>query len=213
MKISIHGKKRDHDDARSSSDIGDMSIPHQEFLRALNTRFRTIRLRDAEENVLSLEIDYRELIPLSHHLHNYTGFKLLQLISCVDWDEDNAFQMTYFIWNQEDKIQLLFAFRIAKDSGVRIPSMIPIWPHAETFERELREMYGVSFDGNQRQDESFLLEDWDGPPPMLREFDTLAFSIERFGERPGRYSENTRRYIGEKVGEYDLSWRVPGKRE
>jgi NADH-quinone oxidoreductase subunit C len=190
---------------------GEMTEQKGKLLNVLNMRFRTIRQRKAHGNIVSLEIDQRELIPVMYYLRHHTGFTLLQLISCVDWDEENVFQMTYLIWNQIEKIQLLLTFRIAKDTTIQIPSVIPIWPHAETFERELREMFGVQFDGNPRQDESFLLEDWNGPPPMLRKFDTRAFSNERFGERPGRHSEDTRRYVGRKVGEYDLSRSISGE--
>jgi len=189
----------------------EMTEQKEKLLNILNMRFRTIRQRTISGNIISLVIDQRELIPVAYYLRHHTGYFLLQLISCVDWDEENVFQMTYLIWNQNEKTQLLLSFRMAKDTAIVIPSVIPIWPHAETFERELREMFGVQFDGNPRQDESFLLEDWKGPPPMLRKFDTRAFSNERFGERPGRYSEDTRRYVGRKVGEYDLSRSISGE--
>jgi len=211
MKITLRHHHADQNDPHGNYQHSEMSELKQELLRSLSTRFVTIRQRNSERNIIHLELDYRELIPVTHYLRHYTGFVLLQLISCVDWDEDNTFQMTYFIWNQDQKLQLLLSFRIVKNSEIPIPSVITIWPHAETFERELREMFGVIFDGNPRQDEPFLLEDWEGPPPMLREFDTQTFSNERFGERPGRYSEDTRRYIGKKVGEYDFSWPVSGE--
>jgi NADH-quinone oxidoreductase subunit C len=50
-------------------------------------------------------------------------------------------------------------------------------------------MYGINFPGSPRLDEDFCLEGWDQIPPMRREFDTKAFSEERFGHREGRHSE------------------------
>jgi NADH-quinone oxidoreductase subunit C len=54
-----------------------------------------------------------------------------------------------------------------------------------TYEREFKEMYGIEFEGLEAPDE-FILEDWDGPPPMRRDFDTAAFAKDVYSERTGR---------------------------
>jgi NADH-quinone oxidoreductase subunit C len=58
-----------------------------------------------------------------------------------------------------------------------------VFRHAQTYEREIHEMYGVFFEGNARLTPLFL-EHWRGPPPMRRDFDTRKYVEETFGSPP-----------------------------
>ncbi len=174
----------------------------------LKSRFATVDFSYVYEKQLHLRCGKSDLVSVLYHVKHIEGFVFLQLISSVDWEERGEFQITYLVWNPEQTLQLVVSTRIPRE-GYEVPSMIPMWPHAETFEREIREMFGIGFAGNPRQDEEFLLEDWVGPPPMLRSFDTLAYSMEMFGERPGRHSIDPRKHISKAVGEWELPW--PGE--
>ena len=46
-------------------------------------------------------------------------------------------------------------------------------------------MYGITFNGLVGEEE-FILEDWEGMPPMRRDFNTAEFVKDAFFERPGR---------------------------
>ena len=46
--------------------------------------------------------------------------------------------------------------------------------YAAFFERDIHEMYGLHFEGSPNM-EKFILTEWDGPPPMRKEFDSEAF--------------------------------------
>ena len=62
-------------------------------------------------------------------------------------------------------------------------------------------MYGVQFQGLEAP-QDFILEDWDGPPPMRRDFDTEAYADETFFHRPGREdAQDVRETITERSGE------------
>ena len=61
----------------------------------------------------------------------------------------------------------------------RIVTASPVFRHAQTYEREIHEMYGVHFEGNPRLT-PFLLDHWQGPPPMRRDFDTRGYVKETF---------------------------------
>ncbi len=181
------------------------SEPLNNLLTKLSDRFGDLCRGEVVGNALSIQCHRDQMVSLLYHVKHAEGFVILQLISCIDWEEENEFQLTYLLWNPQARVQLLLSCRIPRQ-GYEMASMIPLWPHAETFERELHEMFGLCFTGNARQDEEFLLENWDGPPPMLRSFDTRAFAMERFGERPGREHMDPREYVGERTGEWELSW-------
>ncbi|MBW2702099.1 MAG: NADH-quinone oxidoreductase subunit C [Deltaproteobacteria bacterium] len=107
------------------------------------------------------------------------GFAHLSLISCVDWIDDGELELCYHVWSQEQKIHAIVKTRIHRDSAHFI-SIIPIFQHAQTYEREIHEMFGVHFEGNPRLI-PFLLEHWEDIPPMRKDFDLRKYAKDRFG--------------------------------
>jgi len=74
-----------------------------------------------------------------------------------------------------------------------------LWEQVATYQREIKEMFGINFPGSPRVDESFLLEGWDDVPPMRREFDTKEYSEKTFFPRPGRESNDPATYMKSKL--------------
>lgn len=115
---------------------------------------------------------------------NQQGYIHLNHIACVDWIEDGEFELSYIIWSPKDKVTVTVKTRIARENA-EMENIDNIWDQANTYEREMREMYGIEFPGLVgRQD--FVLEDWDEMPPMRRDFDTHAYAAKTFYQRPGR---------------------------
>jgi NADH-quinone oxidoreductase subunit C len=54
-----------------------------------------------------------------------------------------------------------------------------IYTPAAFFERDIHEMFGVFFEGSPDMSK-FILTEWDGPPPMRKEFDSEAWVNEHF---------------------------------
>jgi len=95
----------------------------------------------------------------------------------------------------------LFAPGLASTAGVSKPaytemdSIHHLWAQAATYQREMKEMYGVHFPGSPRIDDEFALEGWKDIPPMRRDFDTLAYSERTFFPRPGRETHDPVEYM------------------
>ena len=86
-----------------------------------------------------------------------------------------------------------------------IPSVLlfakDIWRHANTYEREIREMFGIDFPGLVANKE-FILEDWQDMPPMRRDFKTKEYVDDHYFERPGREdAQDVRETIADRSGE------------
>jgi len=133
-----------------------------------------------------------------HHLRENEGFTHLVLLTAVDWLEDGHFQLTYLLSNRTAAIDLGVRVMIPRDDA-EMDSIHDLWPTAATYQRELREMFGIAFPGSPRVDEEFILEGWLGPPPYRRDFDTLKFSEEEFAERPGRITNDPTEYMKRKL--------------
>ncbi len=128
------------------------------------------------------------------------GYKHLAHISCVDWLEENEFEIVYITWSPEEKINILNKIRINRENPVA-PNIDYIWRQANTYEREMREMYGIEFPGLVGEYE-FILEDWNDKPPMRRDFDTLEYVMKTYTFRPGREdAKDVRETIANRTGE------------
>ena len=107
------------------------------------------------------------------------GFEHLSAISCTDWLEQEQFELVYHLWSPGDKIHIMLKARLPRENAQAVTAA-PVFQHAQTYEREICEMYGVHFEGNPRLT-PFLLDHWQGPPPMRRDFDTRDYVRETFG--------------------------------
>ena len=153
---------------------GEMEIL-EKVKRAFGDRIETAPKRERQAEI-------RVPLELLHPLIGYLkaqGFGHLATISCVDWIEGGEFELVYHLWSYERRFHLLVKTRIDRENPT-VETIIPIFRIAETYERELHEMFGIDFPGNPNLT-PLLLEDWDGPPPMRRDFDTRKYVEEKYG--------------------------------
>ena len=101
------------------------------------------------------------------------------MISCVDWMGEGELELVYHLWSYEKRIHAMVKTRIARESP-RFLSIIPLFQHAQTYEREIHEMFGVHFEGNPRLT-PLLLDHWQDMPPMRKDFDLRLYAKEHFG--------------------------------
>lgn len=151
-----------------------------------------------KESQVFITVTKPQLVPLVNHLKVMEGFKNLILITAVDWIEDGKFQLTYMLNNPDTRQDLGLRTFIGRE-GEAMDSIHELWGHAATFQREMKEMFGIDFPGSPRVDESFLLEGWDDIPPMRREFDTRKYSEETYFPRPGRSTNDPAEYMKQKL--------------
>ncbi len=114
------------------------------------------------------------------------GFIHLSTISGVDWPDDNKIELAYHLWSYADNVLLTIRTTVDRNNPV-IDSLNVLWDtNAETCEREVFEMFGVTFNGHKNLVGLFL-EDWEGPPPFRKDFDWREYVRENF------YDENNPR--------------------
>jgi NADH-quinone oxidoreductase subunit C len=146
-------------------------------------------LTEQRSNLAFITVDRAQLRPLLLHLRDREGFTHLVLLTAVDWIEDATFQLTYLLCDRLGQRDLGLRVLLPRE-GAAMQSIHDIWPTAATYQRELREMFGIAFPDSPRVDEDFILEGWTGMPPYRRDFDTLKYSNETFAPRPGRQTHD-----------------------
>lgn len=176
-------------------------MPEQAFADQVQKTFKSARVRVIREKRIEVIIRADLVPPFLTHAKNQHDFEHLTHVSCVDWLEEGHFELVYILWSYSMNQQLLVKCRIPRHEP-KFLSINNIWDHADTYEREIHEMYGIAFDGNDNQGD-FLLEDWDGPPPMRRDFDTVQFSQDNFKDRMEAREDarNVRETITNRSGE------------
>ncbi|MGA1820405.1 MAG: NADH-quinone oxidoreductase subunit C [Thermoplasmatota archaeon] len=106
------------------------------------------------------------------------GFDHFVMLTCVDLIEEKKIELVYHLWSYGTKGLIMVKTGIGRDEP-SIGTVVPIFRAAITYEREIREMFGVDFPGNPRLTQ-FILEDWEGPPPMRKDFNAMQYSVDRF---------------------------------
>ncbi len=173
----------------------------EELIKKLEAEYGIYDIKKQRENFYIFTVEKEKLHSLLYHLKNIENFKHLAMIAYIDWIEENKFQLSYVLWNYGTRQQLSIRIFLDRDNP-KFKTVMHLWPQAEIYEREIREMMGITFEGNPTQFEDFALEDWDQIPPMRKDFDTYKYALETFGERPGRKSYSPRETIAERYNEW-----------
>jgi NADH-quinone oxidoreductase subunit C len=169
-----------------------------DIIEMLGKRVSLTAIDRKRENLAFVTMDHDSIIPTLQFLRENEGYTHLVLITAVDWLERGKFQLTWLLNNPEKKCDLGLRTEIDRDNA-SMESAHRLWATAGTFQRELREMFGIDFPGSPRVDEEFILEGWKDMPPYRRDFDTLKYAEDTYFPRPGRSKEDPKDYMKQKL--------------
>ncbi len=130
------------------------------------------------ERRVRVDVESRSLHTLLELLRGRASFVHLSAISCVDWIGAGEFELVYHLWSYEMNTLLSAHTRIPREPGVYI-SIYDIFRNSAFYERDIHEMYGIFFEGSPCMDK-FILTEWEGPPPMRKDFDSEAWVNQHF---------------------------------
>lgn len=168
------------------------------ILNKIEKQFKITNIEQRRKNLAFFFVQKEIAISVIVHLRDYEGFKHLVLLTAVDWIEDNKFQLTYLLNNPEKKSDIGVKVLIDRENP-EMESIHHLWKQAKTYQRELREMFGINFPGSPKVEEPFILEGWTDIPPYRKDFDTKKYSEETYFPRPGRSSNDPATYMKQKL--------------
>ncbi len=139
-----------------------------------------IRLSKAKSNIVEIVIKPENLRKIALHLRNL-GFNYFIGIETIDWwKKDNTFELIYMFSSIERNGQLVFVrFKIPRDNPV-VDSIHDIFPLAYYQEIENYEFFGVVFRNHGGLRKWILEGNWDGPPPLRKDFDSRKWVLEKY---------------------------------
>ena len=156
----------------------------------LESTFKNVLINVLEDARLAVTAPKDEVLSISSFLKN-KGYDHLALISCVDWIRKKEFELVYIItsylpendeYTGNEKLHIFLKTRISRENP-KFKTVIPIFNNAEPYERELHELFGIHFEGNERLIPLFLERDYK-IPPFRKDFNTREYVKETFDKIP-----------------------------
>ena len=170
----------------------------KDFINKIEKKYDLQDIVYQRDDLVFVTISKENAIDIVTYLRDYEGFSHFVLMSCVDWIEDNKLQLTYFLNNPTHKYEIAIRTMIERKNPTMV-SAHHLWKHIWTYQRELREAFGIDFPGSPRVEENFVLEGWTDMPHMLRDFDTAKYSRETYFPRGDRKTNDPATYMREKL--------------
>ena len=92
------------------------------------------------------------------------SFKYLSDVTALDhYPSEPRFETVYHLLSFETNERLRLKVRIPGENP-QVDSMVPIWPAANAFEREVFDLFGIHFQGHPDLRRILMPEDWEGHP-------------------------------------------------
>ena len=170
-----------------------MSMTVYDLERTVNSGLTTtVKISKINFGQLFIEIDIEALYSTILYLktNDKSRFKQLIDITAVDYPEkEKRFKLVYLLLSHENNLRILININI--DEKTLVPSITKIFPSANWMEREVFDMYGVSF--KDHPDLRRILTDYGFKGYPLRKDFPLT------GHTEVRYSEEHKKVVYEPV--------------
>jgi NADH-quinone oxidoreductase subunit C len=167
------------------------------LFETLSVQFKLKDYHEQKPNLAFVTAEKQQLVALLTNLRDVQGYTHLVFVTAVDWLEQNLFQITYLLHNYQTRTDIGIRVMLDRDNPV-MDSIHHLWEQGRVYQRELHEMFGISFPGSPGVEEPMILEGWQGPPVMRRDFDTMKYSLETYDHRP-RQTHEPEDYMKDKL--------------
>jgi len=101
-------------------------------------------------------------------------FNYLSDVTALDhYPNEPRFEVVYHLYSIETNQSLRVKVRLPGDDP-RVTSVVPVWPGANAFEREVYDLFGVHFEGHPDLRRIVMPEDWEGYP-LRKDYPTEGY--------------------------------------
>jgi NADH/F420H2 dehydrogenase subunit C len=105
------------------------------------------------------------------------GFELLSDVTAVDWlDREPRFDVVVNLLSLQHRVRLRIIVG-ASGQEPKVPSLVSVWPGANYAEREVYDMFGISFEDHPDLTRILMPDDWDGYP-LRKDFATGSVPVQ-----------------------------------
>ena len=121
---------------------------------------------------ITISFDKDHLQEIAMWMRDDLGLDHLKGIAGVDYPTHKKLEVLYlagsFSKSEIQDIIVTLKTELPREAP-SISSAVSIWESAHFHEREAFEMFGIKFEGHPDLRKLLTLDNWDGPPPMLKD--------------------------------------------
>jgi NADH-quinone oxidoreductase subunit C len=106
------------------------------------------------------------IVPACGFLRDEPQLKFTYLVDICGVDlgleADPRFEVVYHLYSIEHHKRIRLKVRVSE--GKSVPTIVPVWPNANWYEREVYDLFGIEFAGHPDLRRLLMPDDWDGHP-------------------------------------------------
>jgi NADH-quinone oxidoreductase subunit C len=92
------------------------------------------------------------------------GYNFFEDMTAVDWFPSSPrFQLSYHILSHSYKERIRLRV-LLEDENPSVASIVPVWPAANFYEREVFDLFGIAFDEHPNLRRIMMPDEWQGHP-------------------------------------------------
>ena len=93
------------------------------------------------------------------------GFEICSDVTAVDWmrQRPERFEVVAILVSMQHRARVRMITTVGREDPV-VASLTPLWPGANFAEREVYDMFGITFDGHPDLTRILMPDDWEGHP-------------------------------------------------
>jgi NADH-quinone oxidoreductase subunit C len=148
-----------------------------EVAELIKDKLNPLKIERLRDQNLTVTLENDKLVSGLNYLKSHSYIHLAT-ISCVDWIDENEFELVYHLFSYEDKINISVKTRINREKS-KFVTIKHIWAVAQYYERDIHDFYGIEFEGNDDMEE-LILENWNDIPPMRKDFKTREYVDQKY---------------------------------
>ena len=125
-----------------------------------------------EKRRITITFEKDRLLEIATFMRDEMGFDHVKGIAGIDEPTHKMIKVLYIAasFSKPEIEDIIVVLETELDrSNPMIASAVSVWASAHFHERETFEMYGVKFEGHPDLRKLLTLDNWEGPPPMLKD--------------------------------------------
>jgi NADH-quinone oxidoreductase subunit C len=135
------------------------------LVQALVERFgAAIEAGSLEHEQVILYVAAGSIVPVCEFLRDEHSFNRVSSVTALDWyPQEPRFEIVYLLHSVKEKRRLRLKVRLGGEAPV-VDSVVPVWPGANWYEREVFDLFGVTFTNHPDLRRIMMPEGWVGHP-------------------------------------------------
>ena len=144
----------------------------QKFPQAI---VETVEFRDEQTIVLKPE----DLVTVCRYLYKDLQYNFLSSVTAVDWPERlPRFDIVYHLLSIPNQCVLRLKVRVGqrREEHPAVPTVVGVWLSANWYEREVYDLFGITFSGHPDMRRILMPTDWT-THPLRKDYPLAGFDL------------------------------------